>query len=31
MKIIDLTQLITASMPVYPGTEPAAFNGSQYL
>ena len=22
MKIIDLTQLITASMPVYPGTEP---------
>lgn len=22
MKIIDLTQLMTASMPVYPGTEP---------
>ena len=22
MKIIDLTQLITASMPVYSGTEP---------
>ena len=22
MKIIDLTQLMTVSMPVYPGTEP---------